>query len=104
MLFRSIEHELVRCGLTERLQEFERTIKAGCCTMNPEIGRWLKESFGENAGPPSAKNTMKLAAMVSWLLPEERELLAKHHTAGADANLHVRLFLELSSLAKAGAA
>jgi len=99
-----LKQELLRCGLTERLQEFDRTIRAGCCTMSPEIGRWLKESFGENAGPPSAQNTMKLAAMVSWLLPDERELLAKHHTAGADANLHARLFLKLSSLATASAA
>ena len=96
-----IEHELIRCGLSEGIGEFARAIKAGCCTMSPEIGRWLKESFGKNAGPPGAKNTMKLAAMIAWLLPQDRELLAKHHTAGADANLHARLFLKLSSLATA---
>ena len=59
--------------------------------MAPDIGRWLRTCFGQDAGPPSAKNTIKLRELVVWLLPGSAKLLAKHHTAGADAELHLRL-------------
>ena len=95
-----IAREMERCGGSSTLDtaDFTRAVRDGCCTMNPDIGRWLKESFGEDAGPNTAKNTMKLKALVQWLLPSCVPLLEKHHTAGADAELHVRLFLEMYRL------
>ncbi len=91
-----IQREMERCGADTL--DFCKMLRQGCCTMSPEIGRWLKECFGEDAGPNTAKNTMKLSVMVKWLLPNCAPLLQKHHTAGADADLHVRLFLEICRL------
>ena len=91
-----IVRELERSELDTTV--FGNMLRRGCCTMSPEIGRWLKECVGEDAGPNTTKNTMKLSVMVKRLVPDCAPLLQNHHTAGADAELHVRLFLEICRL------
>jgi DNA polymerase III epsilon subunit-like protein len=96
-----IDRELARCGLHDYQKEWANAARAGCCTMDPEIGRWVRTCFGQDAGPETAKNTMSLKELVRWLLPGSAELLDKHHTAGADAELHLLLYAELCRLATA---
>ncbi len=80
---------------------FRRCASEGYCTMNPTIGGWLQAAFrGDSSGGPVMKrNVMKLKKMIEWLMPESTSLLAKHHTAGADAVLHRLLYLKLCDLA-----
>ncbi len=96
-----IDNELSRCGLEHLRPEWATAVRKGCCTMCPEIGRWVRGCFGRDTGPPTAKNTMRLKELAGWLIPGSAELLAKHHTAGADAELHLLLYGELSRIAAA---
>ncbi len=56
-----------------------------------QIGRWLREAWGEDSGNAEAMNTLSLASIVRKLLPDSVHLLQKHHSAGPDALLHRRL-------------
>ena len=96
-----IDRELARCGLHDYQKEWANAARAGCCTMDPEIGRWVRGCFGRDTGPETAKNTMRLKELAGWLIPRNAELLAKHHTAGADAELHLLLYGELGRIAAA---
>ena len=96
-----IDNELARCGLEHLRPEWATAVRKGCCTMCPEIGRWVRTCFGRDTGPPTAKNTMRLKELAGWLIPRNAELLAKHHTAGADAELHLLLYGELGRIAAA---
>ena len=90
-----IDKELERCEMHELRGVWATAARAGCCTMSPDIGRWLRKWFGQDAGGPSVKNTMNLKELVLLLLPADVKLLEEHHTAGADAELHMRLYAEL---------
>ena len=96
-----LDKELSRCGMEESRRDWGEAVRTGCCTMSPDIGRWLRTCFGQDSGPPTAKNTMKLRDLVVWFLPGSADLLANHHTAGADAEMHVRLYVEICNLARA---
>ena len=56
--------------------------------MNPVLGKWLLECSNEEVGP---RTTLKLAKALQWLLPDQdelvKDLLAKRHNAGADAQM-----------------
>ena len=86
-----IDHELARCGLNDYHKELAGAARAGCCTMDPRVGRWVRACFGQDAAPETTKNTMSLKELVRWLLPGSAELLDTRHTAGADAELHLLL-------------
>jgi len=94
-----IDLELERCGHAGR-SEFNEAARKACCTMDPEIGRWIRTCFGKDPGNEATKNTMSLKELVYLTLPEQAALLKRHHTAGADAELHLRLFARLRALAK----
>ena len=81
--------------MTDAVREFAAVAKSGLCTMNPQIGRWLRESWGQDM---SLMNALPLSELVEKLMPECRELLHKHHTAGPDALLHRRLAYALYGL------
>ena len=83
-----------------RLQ-FVAAARKGLCTMDPQIGRWLREAWGEDSGKAEAMNAFKLKDLVQKLLPECVELLKQHHSAGADARLHRKLAYALYGLGRA---
>ena len=95
-----LDKELSRCGMEEARRDWGRAVRAGCCTMSPNIGRWLRTCFGEEAGPPSKQNVLKLRALATWFVPNSAKLSQQHHTAGADAELCARLYLEICKLAQ----
>ena len=93
-------NELARCSLESLQRQWSKAARMGCCTMDPEIGRYLCTCFGEDAGPETAENTMSLQKLTEWLLPESVPLLDKHHTASADAELALRLYIRICQLAQ----
>lgn len=83
-------------------KEWQSMARGGVCTMDPDIGRWVQTCFGRDAGPCTAKNTMRLQDMAGWLVPSSQPLRSKAHTAGADAHLHLLLYFELQKLVNVG--
>ena len=101
MRISSAEKEMARCGMTDYAPRFKAIAQSGLCTMDPEIGRWLRKAWGEDSGPGESMNTLSLKELVKKLLPESCDLLKDHHTAGVDATLARRLAYALFGLAKA---
>ena len=71
--------------------------------MCPEVGLWLIGCFGQDTAPEhknkKERPIMRLKVIVKWLLPSCVPLLERHHTAGADAEMHLRLYVEVARLA-----
>ncbi len=91
-----ILRELQRVG-SKYQQEWRDIAKRGLCTMDPNIGRWVRQCLNEDYGSETSKNTMKLSELVSKLMPSET--FGPQHTAGADAHRHWRLYFEFLMLA-----
>ena len=66
--------------------------------MDPGIGRYVRELGQEDGGPATAKNALPLKELVRRLLPGSSHLLAGHHSAGVDADLHYRVARALHKL------
>ena len=92
---------MTRCGLTDALPEFAVIAKKGLCTMNPQIGCWLREAWGDDSGKAESMQTMKKEELVKKLLPECVPLLAHQHNAGVDALLVRNLAYALYGLSRA---
>ena len=94
-----ILRELRRCGLTSLSQTWAKIARRDCrgfCTMSPEVGRWLGQASGGDAGPATSKQCLGLKKVVKILAPSLSALLmAKHHEAGADAQLTRSIYLAL---------
>ena len=97
-----IDCELNRCGLTELREEWRCFARNGFCTMNPELGRWVRIASGREVGAPTAKHCEGLAATLQLLLPDKAMLLSGHHDAGRDAELTRSIYVAL--LRKSGTA
>ena len=95
-----IAREMERAGMSDALTLFEPIAKNGLCTMDPQIGRWVRESWGED-DDNKMMNALSLKEMIEKLLPECVGLLANHHAAGVDALLHRRLAYALCGLSRA---
>ena len=90
--------EMKRAGLDDAT-DWSRMVRAhGFCTMCPQIGRWLSHCFGRDAGQETTMNTLKLKDMATWLLPIEKRAAVRFHTAGADAHMHVEVYLAVLNL------
>ncbi len=93
-----ISTELERCGLGSLRREWGRFVRTGFCTMDPDVGRWVRSCNGKDPGPSTAKNSTSLKEMVRWLVPRADALLAKHHSAQADAMMHRLVYINLLRL------
>ena len=58
-----IDREFQRCGLKDLREEWQRVAKNGYCTMNPELGRWIRMTSGREVGPGTAKHCEGLQAI-----------------------------------------
>ena len=94
-----IAAELDRLGLRELCELWGQSVSYGVCTMDPEIGHWVRQQAG--IGDKERKTPMRLRDMVSLLLPDCKELLKAHHSAGGDARMHWLLCRELWGRARA---
>ena len=97
-----IARELSRCKMAEASKLWGDIARAGICTMDPQIGSWVKQSFHDDR---EGTKTYSLKELVRLLVPERKDLLGKHHTAAADACmvLEVAFALHESTLPPADA-
>ena len=89
--FGIVARELSRCGLQQLLVTWEAVAMNGFCTMNPEMGRYVREYDQQDAGPSTAKNTLSQKEMARRLLPESAHVSGGHHSTGVDAEFHYRI-------------
>jgi len=95
-----IANEMNRCGMFKLMDTFEDYARRGLCTMDRDIGRWLMQCYGQDVGPNTSMNVLSLKKIVELALPEEKHLLEKHHSAGADSLLVRKLAYALWRLSK----
>ncbi len=95
-----ILNELARCGLSEMHGEWKVIAQRGFCTMDYEVGRWVRLCCGEEVGPPTAKHCLGLNDIVRRLLPKSDALMCERHDAGADAQLTRLVYIALLERAK----
>ena len=98
-----IANEFLRCGLPHLEARWAGLARGGICTMDPEIGRWLRSCRGNDTGSTTAKHCLSLKETIAQLSPESSNLLlpAKHQSAGADAVLHGLIAVTLRAYAYA---
>ena len=94
-----IARELSRCKMADASKLWVKIARAGICTMDPHICSWVRQSFNDEVYKPEAWNTFSLTALVRRLLPQRTAILAKHHTAGADASMVLEVVFALHDLA-----
>ena len=103
-----IDRQLCDAGLGGKRVEWAAFVRKGFCTMDPDVGAWAQRCMGRDVSPDErSAPMMSLKAAVNLLLPKSElvEGLQKHHhTAGADARLHLLLYIALRSLARANQA
>ena len=85
--------ELNRCGLDELAELWSGAIQGGFCSMDPDVGHWVRKQAG--LADKERKTPMRLKDMVRLLLPDANALLEKHHSAGNDSRMHWLLCREL---------
>jgi DNA polymerase III epsilon subunit-like protein len=94
-----VDLELARAGLnmTER-KLWENAATHGICTMDPTLTRWSCEIYFEVVGTHSILgrgSPVGLRDMLLALLPHEYQMLKKHHDAGFDAKMTLKLVCEI---------
>ena len=77
-----IARELSRCKMAEASKLWGGIARAGICTMDPQIGSWVRQSCNDDR---EGTKMYSLKELVRLLVPERKDLLGKHHTAAADA-------------------
>ena len=90
-----IYEELGRAGLGHLKDGWAQAARGGICTMNPDIASWARTMIGVGEIPRSI--SAGLADLVYGLVPDAGALLRGHHSAGADAVMHLALCRELVS-------
>ena len=78
--------ELARADMKEEAAAWEQIARDGFCTMDPDVGYWVRRSIG--AWDVARNVPMRLADIVRALLPDASALLARHHDAGNDSLMH----------------
>ncbi len=74
-------------------------VRNGFCTMAPSLGKWVRAAFGADAKTDKGKNTMRLQELVDLLVQGRDDLKMRGHSAGADAQMHRLLLIEILKLA-----
>ena len=97
-----INRELDRASLSELQEIWAYIARGGLCTMDPGIGKWVRQCLGMEIAPYHNSNTMKLNDMLEGLVPQRASLMSSRHSAGVDAQLHVMLYRALLQLMQKG--
>ena len=93
-----IAREIDNAGLGSRRREWESFVRQGFCTMDPSVGRWLRECSGMQTAAEANRNIMKLSALVEALRPYGSWPRWVQHTAGDDAHIHFAIYGALLEL------
>ena len=65
-----VEDELKRLKMSALRHVWKMMMSSAVCLMNPDIGRWLRETSGQDPGATSASNALSLCELGRLLLPE----------------------------------
>ena len=96
-----IARELERAGLGCMVEAWGWMARHGICTMDPVIGKWVRDHLGMEIAPFGTGNVMSLDTMLRGIVPDSSHLWVDRHTAGCDTHLHVLLCRALVKLAEA---
>ena len=88
-----LSREMARAGINPLREAWSNGVREGLCTMDPNICHWVRQLIGIGDKPRSTP--MRLRDLVTVLLPRQAHLLARSHTAGADAHMHMLIAQEL---------
>ena len=88
-----LSREMVRVGIDPVRDVWDKGVREGLCTMDPGICHWVRQIIGIGDKPRSIP--MRLRDLVAILLPRQAHLLARSHTAGGDAHMHLLIAREL---------
>ena len=88
-----LSREMARAGVNPLREAWSNGVREGLCTMDPDICHWVRQIIGIGDKPRSIP--MRLRDLVAILLPRQAHLLARSHTAGADAHMHLLVAREL---------
>ena len=61
--------------------------------MDPAVGKWVLMCLGRDSQRQEGNRTLRLGDMTKWLVRGHDDRKAKAHTADADAELHLPLFV-----------
>ena len=93
-----IAKELGCASLQEHQAEWAGMVRKGKCTMSPSFGKWILTCFGREAKTDRSNNTLRLQDLVGLLVQGHDELKSRRHRAGADAQMHRLLLIEVAKL------
>ena len=94
-----IEQELRRCGLHGLEAEWRRIARCGYCTMNPEVGKWLKQNAGHDTGPETKQHTLGLTYTMRLLGLCPDTFQHRQHDAENDAAMARLIYIVLLEFA-----
>jgi len=90
-----IQEELRRLGFESLRAEWERCVRQhGYCTMNPEVGRWLRLCHGEQLSSPHAPHVLGAGATLRKL-QFQADRTFQPHVAEEDAKMARLIFMGL---------
>ena len=93
--------EMKRLELNDMAEEWACFVRNGLCTMDQDIGQWIRKHIGMNHMHRNVP--LGLAEAMEIILPDHAdELLRHHHDAGIDAHMHWLLARELNVRAHTG--
>ena len=83
-----IRRELERCRMFDLEKRWFAMATKGFCTMDPWACTWVRRCFGLPVrGTESEKSLMSVRDLLELLVPGHKDLLARAHTANADAEM-----------------
>jgi hypothetical protein len=88
-----LSREMARAGINPVRDVWDKGVREGLCTMDPDICHWVRQFVGIGDKPRSIP--MRLCDLVTVLVPRQAHLLSRSHTAGADAHMHLLVAREL---------
>ena len=97
-----IHHELDRAGLRWAQENWAKFARGGLCTMDPGIGKWIRESAALELANSHNANLLKLKTMVEALKIQLPIGQGKYHAAGFDAQVHALVYRALVVKVKDG--
>ena len=105
-----IDRELITAGLLHHRERWQSMARAGFCTMDPTIGKWIQLCCGRTFDVH--ENTMAVLSLertINLLLPSlpacdtvQNFRANRLHTAASDAQLHCLIYQALRNMATRG--
>lgn len=95
-----LANELDHAGMSEQRSDWLDFVREGFCTMDPDVGRWVRECCAMETAFESNRNIMTLPALASALRPYGQWPDWTPHRAGSDARMHLAVYDALVELWK----